>query len=590
MAYFSTGKATIGKELQLIKADKEFYGFIGYENPLYLEQSVYKADWPKVKAAIMEAFATGGQTMEAYRTIFPDGSVQWVVADIRRKEYGTAEQVVELNIQSIEELEQDFCRLGDTIQEYGVYLDILDELFFRYDIEKDSLTLFIGGEKQRMDLYSGSLNGWEEALIQKGAFGDGDKYREVFDEMCNDLQQGTRHFSHELQLPNLIHGDSKELYLFKGKTIADSAGELRVFGCVYSIAKNSRRKKTALGADTARDEMTGLLTKQTIVDYIQKSMINKTSKLSYLCVMDVDNFKYVNDNFGHMFGDEVLITVADIIKDAVEDCGVAGRIGGDEMMIFIENVADRAELKSVLRTIRTNVEWAYKGVRDDLHLSCSMGAAAWPKDADNYDDLFKIADKMLYRAKENGKNRYIIYTPEIHGNPLENTVADVPVVKNNTMGTNKEHFILELTEQFLLKSIFTVQMTIDCAGPMFDLAQVNVLYEEPVYKPMHWRADGAAYKEFDISFMHTTKFRALFNEDHLAVINHTVDLEFSCPRAYEVLKAHNVNAALIYEMNHKVPGYVLFLKEGHSSRLWSESDKVYLNLIAKMIDLVIGGK
>ena len=590
MAYFSTGKATIGKELQLIKADKEFYGFIGYENPLYLEQSVYKADWPKVKAAIMEAFATGGQTMEAYRTIFPDGSVQWVVADIRRKEYGTAEQVVELNIQSIEELEQDFCRLGDTIQEYGVYLDILDELFFRYDIEKDSLTLFIGGEKQRMDLYSGSLNGWEEALIQKGAFGDGDKYREVFDEMCNDLQQGTRHFSHELQLPNLIHGDSKELYLFKGKTIADSAGELRVFGCVYSIAKNSRRKKTALGADTARDEMTGLLTKQTIVDYIQKSMINKTSKLSYLCVMDVDNFKYVNDNFGHMFGDEVLITVADIINDAVEDCGVAGRIGGDEMMIFIENVADRAELKSVLRTIRTNVEWAYKGVRDDLHLSCSMGAAAWPKDADNYDDLFKIADKMLYRAKENGKNRYIIYTPEIHGNPLENTVADVPVVKNNTMGTNKEHFILELTEQFLLKSIFTVQMTIDCAGPMFDLAQVNVLYEEPVYKPMHWRADGAAYKEFDISFMHTTKFRALFNEDHLAVINHTVDLEFSCPRAYEVLKAHNVNAALIYEMNHKVPGYVLFLKEGHSSRLWSESDKVYLNLIAKMIDLVIGGK
>ena len=590
MAYFSTGKATIGKELQLIKADKEFYGFIGYENPLYLEQSVHKSDWPKVKAAIMEAFATGGQTMEAYRTIFPDGSVQWVVADIRRKEYGTAEQVVELNIQSIEELEQDFCRLGDTIQEYGVYLDILDELFFRYDIEKDSLTLFIGGEKQRMDLYSGSLNGWEEALIQKGAFGDRDKYREVFDEMCNDLQQGTRHFSHELQLPNLIHGDSKELYLFKGKTIADSAGELRVFGCVYSIAKNSRRKKTALGADAARDEMTGLLTKQTIVDYIQKSMINKTSKLSYLCVMDVDNFKYVNDNFGHMFGDEVLITVADIIKDAVEDCGVAGRIGGDEMMIFIENVADRAELKSVLRTIRTNVEWAYKGVRDDLHLSCSMGAAAWPKDADNYDDLFKIADKMLYRAKENGKNRYIIYTPEIHGNPLENTVANVPVVKNNTMGTNKEHFILELTEQFLLKSIFTVQMTIDCAGPMFDLAQVNVLYEEPVYKPMHWRADGAAYEEFDISFMHTTKFRALCNEDHLAVINHTVDLEFSCPRAYEVLKAHNVNAALIYEMNHKVPGYVLFLKEGHSSRLWSESDKVYLNLIAKMIDLVIGGK
>ena len=594
MAYFNTGKATIGKELQLIKADKEFYGYIGYENPLYLEQSVCKADWPKVKAAVLEAFATGGHTMEAYRVLFPNGNTQWVVADIKRVDLGTAEQVVEFNIQSIDELEQDFSRLGDTIQEFGVYLDILDELFFKYDIDKDLFSLFIGGEKQRMDLYEGSLAGWEDFLVQKGAFGERDKYRDVFDEMCGDLQQGTRHFTHEMQLPNLIHGDSKELYLFKGKTVMDSAGELRVFGCVYVIAKNSRRKKTSLGADTARDEMTGLLTKQTIMDYIQKAILSKNSKLSYLCVMDVDNFKYVNDHFGHMFGDEVLVTVADIIKDAVEDCGVAGRIGGDEMMIFIENVADRAELKSVLRTIRTNVEWAYKGVRDDLHLSCSMGAAAWPKDADNYDDLFKIADKMLYRAKENGKNRYIIYTPEIHGNPLENNnnsaAVAMPAVTSQAIGTSKEHFILELTEQFLLKSIFTVQMTMDYAGPMFDLAQVNVLYEEPVYMPMHWRADGAPYQEIDISFTHTTKFRALFNADHLAVINHTVDLEFSCPGAYDVLKAHNVNAALIYEMNHKVPGYVLFLKEGHSSRLWTESDKMYLNLIAKMIDLVIGGK
>ena len=590
MAYFTTGTATVGRELQLIKADKEFYEFIGYENPLFLEQSVYKADWPKVKAAVLEAFSGGGHTMEVYRVLLADGSTQWAVADIKRIDLSGGEQVVQFNIQSVDELEKDFSCLGDTIQEYGVYLDILDEMFFKYDVSADRFRLFIGGEKQRMDLFDGNLTEWEECLIKKGAFPEKSKYRDVFDEMCDDLRQGVRHFSHELQLPNLIHGDSKELYLFKGKAVMDSKGELRIYGCVYVIAKNSRRKKTTLGADAARDEMTGLLTKQTIMEYIQNAMLNKTSKLSYLCVLDVDNFKYVNDHFGHMFGDEVLVTVADIIKDAVEDCGVAGRIGGDEMMIYIENVADRAALKSVLRTIRTNVEWAYKGVRDDLHLSCSMGTAAWPKDADNYDDLFKIADKMLYRAKENGKNRYIIYTPEIHGNPLENTAANVPAVTGNAVGTSKEHFVIEMTEQFLQKSIFTVQMTINSVGPLFDLAQVNVFYEESVYEPMHWRADGAPLTEFDMSFAHSTKFRALFNEDHMAVINHTVDLEFVCPNAYEVLKAHNVNAALIYEMNSKVPGYVVFLKEGHSSRMWTESDKMYLNLIAKMIDLVIGGK
>ncbi|MBR1770438.1 MAG: GGDEF domain-containing protein [Lachnospiraceae bacterium] len=588
MAHFNTGTATIDKNMQIVKADKSFYQFIAWENPLYLEQSVCKADFAQLKEAIEAVLTRSGHNMAVYRMLRPDGSLHWVVADLMRVIISEEECVVKMNIQSVRDLEDDLSEMADAVQEFGIYLDIMDELFFKYDPEEDAFRIFMGGDKQRMVLFEGSLAAWEESLVARQPFSD--KYHEVFEDLCEDFRQGTRHFSHEIMLPNLIRGESKELYLFKGKTTVDTKGRFYVFGCVYTIAKNSHRKKTAIGGDAARDEMTGLLNKQTITDYVQNAIGGKLSGTGYLCIIDVDNFKYVNDHFGHMFGDEVLISIADIIKDAVEDRGVAGRIGGDEMMIFLENIADRADLKSILRTIRTNVEWAYKGVRDDIHLSCSIGAAACPTDADNYDDLFKIADKMLYRAKECGKNRYIIYTPEIHGNVLDNNVGKPDAVAMTGTGANKEHLVLQLTELFLYKRIWNLQMTLESVGAAFELAEVNIFYDEPVYQPMHWRGDGKKLREIDLNFLKSSKFRTLFTEDHLAVINHTVDLEFSCPVAYEVLKSQDVNAALIYEMNGKVPGYVFFTKEGHSSRLWTESDKIYLNLVGKMIDLVLSGK
>lgn len=590
MAYFNTGTAAIDKKIQIVKADKEFYQFIAWENPMFLEKSVCKKDFAQLKSAIDAVFQSGEGTMVTYRVLRPDESLHWVVADLSRVSAGNSEFVVQLAIQSMESLEQELRRTDDLIQEMGIYLDILDELFFKYKLDEDRLCIFIGGEKQRVPLFSGSLDEWEEELLGKGAFTD--KYHEIFGELCDDLRQGTKHFSHEIQLPNILRGDNKELYLFKGRTVADSYGKMQVLGCVYTIAKNSRRKKTALGSDMVRDTMTGLLTKQMVTEYARNALSDKTNGNGYLCVLDVDNFKYVNDHFGHMFGDEVLVTVADVIKDAVEGRGVAGRIGGDEMMIFLENVIDQADLRNILRTIRTNVEWAYKGMRDDLHLSCSIGAAAYPKDADNYEDLFKIADKMLYRAKEGGKNRYVIYTPEIHGNVLTtNTAETVPADQNTGSRMSKEHLLLEFSEYFLYKKIWSIKMALEYAGTVFDLAEVDVFYDEPVYQTMHWRADGKELADdMDMSFVRTLKFRQLINEDHLAVINHTVDLEYSCPDAYAVLKAHNVNAALIYEMNNRIPGCVAFFKEGHSSRLWTESDKAYLNMIGKMIDLVIGGK
>lgn len=590
MAHFKTGVATIDQNLRIVRADRDFFQFIGWENPIFLEQSVFGEDFAKLRASLESVFVTGERAVETYRVLRPDGSLNWVVADIVRKESDEPEELVCLNIQSIDLLEQEFSALSDEVCQLGTYLEVMDEIFFRYSVEEDNFCLFTCGGGQRVRLFRGSLDAWEKSFVEEHSFTE-KKYLEAFRCFCADVRQGNCSFSHEVMMSNLVRGAGKELYLFKGTTISDAGGKSLVLGCIYTLAKDSHRRKSRLGADAARDEMTGLLSKKTIADYIRNFMETKSGGTSYLCVLDVDNFKSVNDNYGHLFGDEVLMTVADILKDSVGDRGVVGRIGGDEMLLFLEDIVDRVDLKSILRTVRTNVEWAYKGVKDDLHLSCSIGAAAWPTDADNYNDLFKIADKMLYQAKAGGKNRYIIYTADIHQGLLTgDDSAPVAFVKRQNVNINKEQLLLGLAENFLHRGMWGAQFVLEQTGLAFGLAETDVFYDEPVYTAMHWRADGKPLESGQLDYADSAKFRQLFNENNLAVINHTADLEFACPEAYASLSAQGVTSALIYRMNGTVSGHVVFFKEDSSFRMWTESDKMYLNLIGKMIELVIGGR
>lgn len=590
MANFNTGTVTLDKNLNLLKGDKGFFSLIMWENSQFLEQSVYKDDFAEVKSICEKVWKTGERMFVTYRVFSKDETTHWVVGCVEKINLA-GEEVLEISIQSVVDLELEMGAMQDELCEIGTYMDIMDELFFRYDVEKDDLTVFMGGEKQRVVVYSGDLDSWEKNLEEKNAFTD-EKYRETFENLCQDMQQGSRHFSHEIMLPHLVRGDEKELYLIKGRSVVTTFGRNLVLGCIYTLSKNSRRRKTRMGADAVRDEMTGLLSKQTIIDYIHSTIASKVDYTCYLCVMDLDNFKYVNDHYGHMFGDEVLITVADILKDAVGERGVVGRIGGDEMMIFLERIADRADLKSILRTIRSNVEWAYKGVKDDLDLSCSIGAAAWPDDAQDYDTLFKIADKMLYRAKENGRNRYIIYTPEIHGDVLNTTSTDAPLVERRKMlsAGSKDHFMMELTEFFVFRTMWNLQVVLEETGSIFGLSEVNVFYDEPAYEAAHWRADGKPVETGFLSYAGTTQFRQLFDENNLMVVNDVANLRFACQEAYEALKEQHVTAALIYRMDSGVPGYVTFYKTEQVTRLWPDSDKAYLNMIGKMIALYISGR
>ncbi|MBR3735967.1 MAG: GGDEF domain-containing protein, partial [Lachnospiraceae bacterium] len=163
------------------------------------------------------------------------------------------------------------------------------------------------------------------------------------------------------------------------------------------------------------DKMTGLLNKQGITNYAQELMGRYPRKTFYFFLLDIDHFKMVNDTFGHMRGDEVIIDVAHIIRDVIGKRGTVGRIGGDEFMLVLENVQTETDLRLVLGEVRDAVREKYENFGDKLNLTVSMGGARFPDYTESYEEMFNLADRMLYLAKMKGRDRYIFYTPAIHG-------------------------------------------------------------------------------------------------------------------------------------------------------------------------------
>ncbi len=162
------------------------------------------------------------------------------------------------------------------------------------------------------------------------------------------------------------------------------------------------------------DNLTGILNRESIIGYIDW-LIKEDHKFSFFLI-DIDNFKNVNDTFGHAVGDVVLLQVARYLVDTVGDKGVIGRYGGDEFMVVIDDINEYRDVWRYGHDIDMNIgDIKFDGI-PSLAITVSTGIARYPLNAKDYEELLEVADKALYRAKMKGRNCFIIYLPEKHAN------------------------------------------------------------------------------------------------------------------------------------------------------------------------------
>ena len=184
------------------------------------------------------------------------------------------------------------------------------------------------------------------------------------------------------------------------------------------------------------DQGTGILDKASIKDYTMKvlSELDSVKNMTWLAIMDIDDFKHINDSYGHAYGDKVLRIVAETFHHYLSGIGEVGRFGGDEFFVCIKDATEET-IRDIFRLAREEVMNKTKpDVEEENGVTMSIGTVSCPLNGKDYDTLFGKADKALYIAKGKGKNRYIIYREEMHGSvTVPKNVSEIRYVQNYTL-------------------------------------------------------------------------------------------------------------------------------------------------------------
>ena len=165
-----------------------------------------------------------------------------------------------------------------------------------------------------------------------------------------------------------------------------------------------------LKASASIDQLTKLLNKSSAQAEIGE-MLKKSS--GALLMIDLDSFKLVNDIYGHSAGDKILIRFAELIKSVIRENDLAGRMGGDEFVAFLQNVSDEKTLQA--KTAYLNAE-ILKSAREmfgadmEIPLGTSIGAVFVPDEGRDFQKLYEKADKALYEVKQHGKHGVAIFS------------------------------------------------------------------------------------------------------------------------------------------------------------------------------------
>lgn len=179
---------------------------------------------------------------------------------------------------------------------------------------------------------------------------------------------------------------------------------------LYLEEKEKNRQLLEALKCAQRDAMTGLYNKKAISELITRSLASQYRAECAFLLIDVDNFKRVNDTLGHLKGDELLCYLANLLNDLAGHSGMAGRIGGDEYLLYLPSVTDMAQVESAAY----NICHAFDDMQDNALpaglSSCSVGISVYPRDGTDYITLLNKADQALYTSKRYGKQRFYYYS------------------------------------------------------------------------------------------------------------------------------------------------------------------------------------
>lgn len=572
----------VSEYMNIVKADESLFMFLGEISNLIFTRVIYPSDLAKFETAIKEA-DEGQQIYVSIRLRGRDGVYKWMHIMISPYPDRQSGKYYSLEITDISTLKQQNDEIRAVMEMQTEFLSIIGDYLFTYDISRDSFRIILPGNgNQNIVLYEGKLGVWTTEKLDNGLV-DSQSIQD-FEGLCMAMASGESYFSRDIKMKIADYDNVMYWYTFKGKRILKNDDGIIIAGAVCITHGKEDKAADISVQDELRDAGTDLLNKKAITNYARKLIDKRVGHKVTIAIIDIDDFKSVNDTYGHMFGDEVLRDVAGILKKTVGRNGLCGRIGGDEMFIVMEHLEDDESIRTVFRTIKNNVSWLYHNDPRNINkITCSIGAASYPDDAKDLDTLFSIADKMLYLAKEKGKNRYIIYRPDLHERYI--------LGENPTATTEKVFYKyrkLRIVNDFIQQYICHYKSKKECLEMVMSAFEMDSIFLYDMYAGTRYVLSGNVpeYEE-NGEFLKEDNYIPDFRDDGIKTVWNLILYERKAPHMYEAFEKMGIKQFIqviaCVDRSKSDSCFVISFNRNSQLNKWPEMDVDYLGIIGNVI-------
>ena len=342
--------------------------------------------------------------------------------------------------------------------------------------------------------------------------------------------------------------------------------------CLYDVTYLSRypffrKLLETSGAAALHDSLTGLIARPFMLQFIH-SLIDSSTPFT-LVMIDLDNFKDINDNYGHKTGDGVLAHIGSGVREFFGEDGVAGRFGGDEFMAVYLKSNDYGDVHDLFDRIY-GAEGVFRKKMvihgTDLFVTATVGSASFPDNAQDFDTLFAMIDKALYRGKSKGRNCYIIYVeskhahleiPKLAKRSLYDTFRQMETAFSGE-GTALEKLawaFLPVQENLRMRKL----LWLDGNSALIDIETGNAL---GTFHNVGAMMENGMYA--------ATNFSEMYQHQH---------------NLCETLKSLGMESTLIMQVNHHHPeyGFLIVCPEIHTMHLWQDEEAAAVFVLCHML-------
>lgn len=513
----------------IISANTLFYGFMGSR----IYRSFEKLVEPSVAGKLADIIEQGESVV--LPLVREDGTLinTFAMFAVQRKDAVADIKMVVLEgiWERNKELRRQFSGRNAVLRLYG-------DCYFEYDVRKNHVRVYTI-DRFEQTLFSASLEELEEKLLERVQ----DQNRTDIEKLITFLREGRDHFAVNVE-GDIFNLRKTPFTIIKGCAVYEEDDYLYTVGYIHFA---SERQSTAAAGKPVRerDYLTGVLTKGEITKLAVSTVDEEKKQNVTIAIVDIDYFKRVNDVYGHMKGDEALKKVASIIKHEIRDAGLVGRFGGDEFLIIFYDAYNMEDMRERLRSIKNGV--AATAIKADngenISLTLSIGCAAYPKDASNYEDLFFLADAALYRAKEKGRNRYIIYDEEKHGSLEELHSAQMKKNSLNSRGNmSPAELVCAMQDKLYTGQEYPVDKLLEDIALNLNIQRV-VLYAGKPFRLVGMagadRLSGKVVEE-TIDYLDMPELLQAYDETGVLMYNNIQKIENTSMELYEKLDKQQI--------------------------------------------------